>query len=89
MNIYVGNLSYSAKDEELQTLFAQFGEVTNASVVRDRATGRSRGFGFVEIANDEDAEKAIEQLNGQEFQGRSLTVNQARPRTERPRRQKY
>mgnify|MGYP000868951778 CR=1 FL=1 len=80
MNIYVGNLPYRTSDEDLNTLFAPFGEVESARVIIDRETGRSRGFGFVEMADDEQALAAIEGLNGSDFQGRPLTVNQARPR---------
>ncbi|MGI8733002.1 MAG: RNA recognition motif domain-containing protein [Pyrinomonadaceae bacterium] len=81
--LYVGNLSFSTSSEELQELFAQAGTVESASVVEDRDTGRSRGFGFVEMASKEDGEKAIEQFNGTEMNGRSLTVNEARPREDR------
>jgi RNA recognition motif-containing protein len=85
MNIYVGNLSYDATDDELQELFAEFGEVSSASVIQDRESGRSRGFGFVEMPNDAEAQAAINALNGRDVQGRSLRVNEARPREERPR----
>ena len=81
--IYVGNLSYQTTSEELSQLFGQVGEVASASVVQDRETGRSRGFGFVEMSNRDEAEQAIEQFNGADFQGRNLTVNEARPREER------
>jgi len=80
VNIYVGNLPYRTSDEDLNALFAPFGEVESARVITDRETGRSRGFGFVEMADDEQALAAIEGLNGSDFQGRPLTVNQARPR---------
>ncbi len=83
IKIYVGNLSYQTTGEDLEQLFASSGEVTSASIVMDRDTGRSRGFGFVEMANREDGESAIESLNGTEYQGRNLTVNEARPREER------
>jgi RNA recognition motif-containing protein len=83
VKIYVGNLAYQTTSEDLQTLFSQSGQVDSASVVQDRDTGRSRGFGFVEMANREEAEAAIESLNGSDFHGRSLTVNEARPREER------
>lgn len=79
MRIYVGNLPYSTGDDELAEVFAPFGEVQSASVVMDRETGRSRGFGFVEM-NDEDGHKAIENLHGTPMDGRALTVNEARPR---------
>jgi cold-inducible RNA-binding protein len=85
MNIYVGNLSYGATDDELRELFEEFGEVSSASVIQDRESGRSRGFGFVEMPNDSEAQAAINALNGRDIQGRSLRVNEARPREERPR----
>ncbi len=81
--IYVGNLAYQTTSEDLSELFGQVGEVASASVVQDRETGRSRGFGFVEMSNRDEAETAIEQFNGADFQGRNLTVNEARPREER------
>ncbi len=81
--LYVGNLSFSTSSEELQELFAQAGTVESATVVEDRDTGRSRGFGFVEMASKEEGEKAIEQFNGTEMNGRSLTVNEAKPREDR------
>ena len=81
--LYVGNLSFQTTSEELRDHFAQAGNVESASVVEDRMTGRSRGFGFVEMATAEEATAAIEQLNGKEFGGRNLTVNEARPRTDR------
>ena len=81
--LYVGNLSFRATAEELQELFSQAGEVSSANVVTDRETNRSRGFGFVEMADDAGAQAAIEQFNGKDFQGRSLTVNEARPREDR------
>lgn len=84
MNIYVGNLPYSTNEEELAQLFAQFGQVSKASVLSDRETGRSRGFGFVEMVNAEDGKTAIAALNGQPFGNRALTVNEARPREHRP-----
>ena len=83
MRIYVGNLNYRTTEEGLAELFGEFGEVENASVVTDRQTGQSRGFGFVEMQNDEEARKAIEEINGREFEERTLTVNEARPRAER------
>ncbi|MEK7622117.1 MAG: RNA-binding protein [Patescibacteria group bacterium] len=82
--LYVGGLSYGTTDDTLRTSFAQAGEVTSASVIMDRMTGRSKGFGFVEMASDDDAAKAIEMWNGKELDGRRLTVNEARPLTERP-----
>lgn len=81
--LYVGNLSYSTSDSDLQELFSPFGAVDSARVITDRDTGRSKGFGFVEMANDAEAQAAIDSLNGQETGGRSLTVNEARPREER------
>ena len=78
--LYVGNLSYSTTDQELQDLFGQHGTVQSANVVTDRYTGRSRGFGFVEMGSGEEAKQAIEGLNGTEFQGRNLVVNEARPK---------
>jgi len=82
--LYVGNLSFQTTSEDLKEHFAQAGSVESASVVEDRMTGRSRGFGFVEMATAEEAAAAIEQFNGKEFAGRNLTVNEARPRTDRP-----
>jgi RNA recognition motif-containing protein len=80
-NLYVGNLSFSTTSDDLRTAFSQFGNVQSASVVMDRETGRSRGFGFVEMADGGD--EAINAMNGADFQGRKLTVNEARPREER------
>jgi RNA recognition motif-containing protein len=79
--LYVGNLGYSVTSEELQELFEQYGRVISAQVLSDRETGRSRGFGFVEMENDLDADAAIQNLDGNDHQGRRLTVNAARPRT--------
>ena len=81
--LYVGNLSYSVDSSELEQLFAQHGQVVSAQIINDRDTGRSKGFGFVEMANDAEAQAAIDALNGQEHGGRALTVNEARPREER------
>lgn len=83
MNVYVGNLSYGTSSEELRTLFEEFGEVTSANVISDRDSGRSKGFGFVEMADDDAAKSAIEKLNGTEIGGRTITVNEARPREDR------
>ena len=83
MRLYVGNLSFKVTSNDLQDLFSQAGAVASASVVEDRDTGRSRGFGFVEMETREAGEAAIEQFNGKEFQGRNLTVNEARPRENR------
>ncbi len=80
MKIYVGNLPFSTTDEDLAQEFSAFGEVASANVVIDRVNGRSRGFGFVEMPQDSDAEAAIAALNGKEMQGRPLTVNESRPR---------
>lgn len=84
MNIYVGNLPYGIDRDELKAVFAAFGEVAAARIVTDRETGRSKGFGFVEMPNDEEAKKAIDALNGNEIGGRKAVVNEARPREERP-----
>ena len=86
MNIYVGNVSYQTDDSRLVELFSEFGEVASARVINDRETGRSKGFGFVEMADDTAAAAAIEALNEKEIDGRTLRVNEARPREERPRR---
>jgi RNA recognition motif-containing protein len=80
--LYVGNLSYSVRDSDLQDLFAAHGTVDSAQVIMDRDTGRSKGFGFVEMSSDQEAQAAISALNGREVEGRSLTVNEARPREE-------
>ena len=84
-NIYVGNLSFDVSEAQLQEAFAAFGTVNKASVVTDRMTGRSRGFGFVEMANDDEGKAAIEALNGSELGGRTITVNVAKPKVDRPR----
>ena len=81
--LYVGNLSYQVDSSELEQLFGQHGQVLSAQVINDRDTGRSKGFGFVEMANDSEAEAAITALNGQQHNGRALTVNEARPREDR------
>lgn len=81
-NIYVGNLVWGATNEDLQELFERFGTVEKAQVVTDRETGRSRGFGFVVMTNDEEADRAINELNGHDLNGRPLTVNEAKPREE-------
>ena len=83
MNIYAGNLSWSVDDFMLREQFEQYGEVDRATVLKDRDTGRSRGFGFVEMPNDDEARAAIQALNGSDFEGRAMTVNEARPREER------
>lgn len=81
--LYVGNLSYDVNDADLEQLFAQHGSVQSAQVVQDKMTGRSRGFGFVEMASDDEAQAAIAALNGKDYSGRALTVNEAKPREER------
>jgi len=83
VKLFVGNLSYNVTSEDLEDLFRQVGEVLSSNVITDRVTGRSRGFGFVEMASSEAAQAAIEQLNDREFEGRNLVVNEARPRPER------
>lgn len=80
MNIYVGNLAFSATSGDLEDLFGEYGQVESAAVISDRETGRSRGFGFVEMASDDDARRAIEELDGADHDGRNLKVNEARPR---------
>ncbi len=83
MNIYVGNLSYSVSEEDLRQAFAAFGQVTSANVIKDRDSGQSKGFGFVEMPSTEEAQAAIAGLNGKELKGRAMTVNEARPRADR------
>ncbi len=83
MNIYVGNLPWSVKDQDLQEIFSQHGDVTSARVMTDRDSGRSRGFGFVEMADDAAAQAAIDALNSSEVDGRALRVNEAKPRESR------
>lgn len=82
--LYVGNLAYSVRDESLQQAFGEFGTVTSAKVMMDRDTGRSKGFGFVEMGSDAEAQAAINGMNGQPLEGRAIVVNEARPREERP-----
>ena len=82
-NLFVGNLPFSASEDGLRELFTQFGEVQQVKIMTDRDTGKSRGFAFVEMTQDEDAQKAIAALNGKDFGGRALTVNDARPKPER------
>lgn len=84
-NIYVGNLSYGISEDKLKQVFSEFGNVTSAKIVTDRETGRSKGFGFVEMSSDDDAASAIEALDGKEIDGRSAKVSSARPKEERPR----
>ncbi len=83
MNIYVGNLSYNVTDTVLNTIFGEFGKVTNISLIKDKYTGQSKGFGFVEMEKQSAAEEAVKQLNGRAVDGRNITVNIARPRGER------
>jgi RNA recognition motif-containing protein len=83
MNIYVGNLPFDATEADLRSLFADYGSITSAAVITDRDTGRSRGFGFIELADEELGGKAVGQLDGHDWNGRRLTVNKARPRPER------
>ncbi|MEK7173690.1 MAG: RNA-binding protein [Patescibacteria group bacterium] len=82
--LYVGGLSYQTDQQGLQDLFSQAGEVTSATIITDRMSGRSKGFGFVEMATEEDAQNAINMFNGKEFEGRNITVNEARPQEARP-----
>jgi RNA recognition motif-containing protein len=86
MRIYVGNLPYSVTDDELRETFGEFGELASAEVVKDRFSGQSKGFGFVDMPNNSEADQAIKALNDTPLKGRKLTVNEARPRTDRPRR---
>lgn len=83
MNIYISNLSFDTKDDSLQALFEQYGEVSSAHIITDRETGRSRGFGFVEMPDDTAGKNAIEALNGTEFENKTITVDVARPKVER------
>ena len=79
MNIYVGNLNYNLSEDDLEKVFSSYGEVASVKIIRDKYTDQSKGFGFIEMANDADAQKAIDELNGTEVKGRELRVNQARP----------
>ena len=81
--LYIGNLPFQTTDQELEQMFSQHGTVASASVITDKMTGRSRGFGFVEMENDEEADAAIKTMDGSDYDGRPLTVNEARPRVER------
>ncbi|KKU81781.1 MAG: RNP-1 like protein RNA-binding protein [Parcubacteria group bacterium GW2011_GWA1_47_8] len=85
--LYVGGIPYSTTEDDLKVAFSEAGEVLSSAIIIDKMTGRSKGFGFVEMANDADADKAIDMWNGKDFQGRTLTVNEARPLEERPRRE--
>ncbi|HED09117.1 MAG TPA: RNA-binding protein [Caldithrix abyssi] len=89
MNLYVGNLSFDMTDEDLQQVFEEYGTVNKVNIIMDRDSGRSKGFGFVEMESSESGEKAVQELDGQEVKGRNLKVNQARPREESPRRQSW
>ncbi|MDH8701899.1 RNA recognition motif-containing protein [Dysgonomonadaceae bacterium PH5-43] len=86
MNIFIAGLSFKVNDADLATLFEEYGDLTSAKVITDRQTGRSKGYGFVEMEDNEAANKAIQELNGAEFDGRTISVSEARPREERPRR---
>ncbi|MBI4050600.1 MAG: RNA-binding protein [Candidatus Doudnabacteria bacterium] len=87
--LYVGNLPYKTTDADLQSMFSQAGNVTSVNLISDKFSGRSRGFGFVEMASSEDAAKAIEMFNGYEMEGRKLVVNEARPLQDRPQRRQF
>lgn len=80
MNIYVGNLNYRIREQELETLFSQYGEVTSVKIITDRETGQAKGFGFVEMADDDAGRRAVSELDGTEVQGRGMRVSEARPR---------
>ncbi|AQX05558.1 RNA-binding protein [Elizabethkingia meningoseptica] len=86
MNIFISNINYAVKESQLEELFASYGTIQSVKIVMDRETGRSRGFGFVEMPNNDEANTAIESLNGALFQGKNLNVSEARPREEKPRR---
>jgi cold-inducible RNA-binding protein len=85
LNIYVGNLSFTTTEADLKEAFQAFGEVSSCNIIKDKFSGESRGFGFVEMPNKDEAEKAISMLNGKDLKGRALKVNEAKPRTDRPR----
>ena len=89
MNIFIAGLNYNMSEAELGELFAEYGEITSAKVIMDRETGRSRGFGFVEMTSDTDGQKAINELNGAEYDQKTISVSIARPREERPRNNGY
>lgn len=86
MNIYVGNLAYGVTEDELRDIFSEYGEVSSANIITDRHTGQSKGFGFVEMPSNSEADQAIKALNDASIKGRNIKVNQARPRGERPQR---
>ena len=83
MNMYVGNLSFSVTEDDLKAVFSEFGEVVSVNIIKDKYSGKSKGFGFVEMPNNSEADKAIKSLNGSQLQGRDIKVNQATPRAER------
>lgn len=87
MNIFIAGLSYSINDADLKDLFSEYGEIASSKVIMDRQTGRSKGYGFVEMDDEEAAKKAISELNGAEYDGRTISVSEARPREEKPRRE--
>ena len=89
MNIYVGNLSFQLSENDLNSAFEEYGQVDSTKIITDRETGRSKGFGFIEMPNQEEAQKAIEGLNGKELEGRAVKVNESKPREDRPRRPRY
>ena len=90
MNIYIGNLAYSVTEDDLRDAFSEFGQVESASIINDKFSGRSKGFGFVDMPNDSEARQAIESLNDKDLNGRTIKVNEAKPREERPaRRDRY
>ena len=89
MNIYVGNISFQLDESGLESAFAEHGKVDSARIISDRASGRSKGFGFVEMPNQAEGETAVQNLNGKELEGRELKVNEARPREDRPSRPRY
>ena len=89
MNIYIGNLSYEITDDEVRDIFSPHGEVSSVSIIKDKYSGQSKGFGFVEMPNQAEAEEAIKTLNESELKGRNIKVNQAKPKEERPKRRAY
>ena len=90
MNIYIGNLAYSVTEDDLRDAFSEFGQVDSASIINDKFSGRSKGFGFVDMPNDSEAREAIESMNNKDLNGRTIKVNEAKPREERPaRRDRY
>lgn len=89
MNIYIGNLNYGVSEDDIRAKFEEFGEVASVKIITDKFTGRSKGFGFVEMESEADGRQAIEQLNGQQFESRNMVVNEARPKTENRERRRY